>query len=167
MNIRLILVVVIVCLYGFLLKPWWGEYKEQNQEINIQETQISAIQKELKKLREQEAKPQSNDEVSIGKIPKHNEQEQIIRDIERIAEVSGFRFSSLTFNRGIEAASNAKKVNINISLKGPYDRLFFLLSSLQQNDRFIGIKDLRLSSNIKDGTRNAAISLSLFALHQE
>ena len=169
MNIRIILIIIIACLYGFTLKPWWADYKVQKQTIVNNETQIESVKKTLEELKELENNPEETDwENLLKKIPVYNEQEQIIRDLKRISEASGFTFKTLSFGETTDTQAKAERLTVSFSVKGSYDKLFYLLSLIQQNPRYIGIKDLKLTSQtLTDGERRANMNLSLFVLHQQ
>lgn len=169
MNIRIILVILTVCIYGFALKPWWGEYKTQQQTITQNQDQITALQSKLKDLKELENNPEDADwESLLQKIPVYKEQEQVIRDIKRISESSGFTFKSLSFGTATDTKAKAERLTVSLATKGPYDKLFYFLSLIQQNPRYLGVKDLKLTSQTQDdGERRAHLNLSLFVLYQQ
>ena len=148
------------------MKPSIETGKELKSEISIQEKSLTRIEEKLIQLQELENNPTKDWTNAINLIPTENQQEGIMRDIKRIADTSGYQFKNIGFDDNVDKELKTGRIAIRVSVTGPYDKLFYFLSLLEQNPRYVGIENLKLSSKTTDTGRIANMSLSLYALYQ-
>lgn len=166
-NISLVFFLIALTIYGLVIRDYQTESQQQQATIEQLERDIEIVQAERTALETQEAELGVALERSFDRIPGDNEQENILRDLQRISQSSGFAFNGLSFGKGFNAEVDTNQIMISFSVQGPYAQLFPFLRLIEQNNRFLGMNDLRLS--ITDNPtlgRTVSTDITLYALYQ-
>ncbi|HEY5714120.1 MAG TPA: type 4a pilus biogenesis protein PilO, partial [Candidatus Gracilibacteria bacterium] len=107
-------------------------------------------------------------DLAYERIPPQNEQENLIRDIQKISKDTGFAFQGLGFAQSFNADMNVPQLVVNFNVRGAYAQLFAFLRSVEQNPRLLGMNNIRLTmSEDRDLGRQVSTDLAVYALYQE
>lgn len=158
----------IIPLFGFWIRPSLKVLKTQKQEI----AKLEKIRNEkIETLKSLEAKkneiPDESEKNILKKIPLTLEQENLIRDIYKISQKTGFKFTSIGFGKGVNPTVNAPQMKINFSVEGRLALLKEFLLQIEKNERFLGMTDFNIGMNEKNGIRIVSLSVSLYAFAQK
>jgi hypothetical protein len=132
----------------------------------------------LKKL-EQELKVQADVVERASEIVANNVQfkyqDQVITDIDRLANLSGVKVTGYTFEaaspaaapaKGVVLPKGAKKIGITLALRSPmtYDNYLKFLRAIEQNLTRIQVTGVNLSPDIKNPREvtNPSIGIEVF-----
>lgn len=167
-NFKFWLSLSIVPIFGFWIFPSLKVVKSQKQEISKLETIKDDKIKTLKSLEEKKDQiPEASEKEILKKIPLTLEQENLIRDIYKISEKTGFKFTALGFGKGKNSEVEAAQMKINFSVEGRLSLLKQFLLKIEQNERFLGMETFNIGINEKNGIRIVNLSVSLYAFAQK
>ena len=164
-NKKIIIFVICILFIGFVIIPIQRDVR------NLQNTYMS-LEKIMEKKNERLAeliKAKENiiekDTPILKKIPLNLEQENVIRDIKKIAKNSGFDFSGLGFSKSYNEKVGANMLKISCSVKGPLHKAKELLETIENNERFFGMESLGIGTN-SDNVPQVSFSISLYTFYQ-
>lgn len=165
-NFKIISLVLCLPLYLFFIFPTY-------QTIEIQKSTILGLEKEraakniiLKKLQAQKdnlgtkTAKSIEQEKLLSQIPLTLEQENLIRNMGKLALSTGFSFSGFSFSKGSNAEVNAPQMNIGFAVTGAKKYAKDFLTLIENNDRFLGMESLNVSI-LRDSKKIPQVSMSI------
>lgn len=165
-NLKIFLGLGIVLLAGFAIQPWRAEVNEMKAQTEQLQTQRETAQIRFTQLQEAEQISEENPEELLVKVPRTQEQEQVIRDITRIAERTGFDISQMTFSKRTDKTLKGGVLTTNVVLEGPKKSLELFLLGTEQNERFLSVESLNVKVIDAETSSKATVSLSIQSYYQ-
>ncbi len=154
-------------VWGLLTFPLLNEV----QDLRLENQGLENI------LAEKEAKTEELEEIKVefadrikniqAQIPLDSSQENFIRDLRKITTQTGFSFSGIKFSRGQNSQINAPHLIANFSARGDRSNVKNLLALIEQNERFLGMDSLSVSTIESANKSVTNLTLSVYALYQE
>jgi Tfp pilus assembly protein PilO len=175
-SLNILLLLVIVPIYTFWIAPTYEEVKKidaNHQELRTVRDQKLLTLKKFRELANELGKSDTELNKSLARVPKDVEQENLIRDISKIAKDTKFTISGLGFSTSLDQKTGVNKVNIGFSVEGEYKKFARFLKAIEKAPRFYGIENFSISFNQgndentrKRPTRKVSMNVSLYTFYQ-
>lgn len=167
------LLLLLVPLYGFWVFPTQELLdKEQIKVEKLEEKRDEKTQEllELQELRDKLKKLQEENKNAgmepLRKLPFSIDQEDLIQDLQEIANRSGFKFNAVGFSTGINKDLGLPEITMNFSVEGLKAQVPKFLQNIEENERFLLMDDLGVSVD-KQTQQTVSMQISLHAFAQE
>ena len=158
-------VLVLLLIGAGLLYPSWKNLESMKTDLAKLSQDLEKKTKDLKLLDEQIQNEERALKNLVKSVPQYLDQAEIVRDITQITKKHSFSFESLQFSKGIQSRSNTPELVIQFGAQGAAEKITTFLESFEQNDPFIGLKNLQVSiDKNSDGNPKANLGLSLYTL---
>lgn len=167
------LLLLLIPLYGFWISPTKDFLAVQQKKIDALEKEradktqelldLQALKKELEVL---QAENKNAGMEPLRKLPLEIEQENILKDLQKIAHGAGFRFQGVSFSTGVSKDLGLPEIRMNFSVTGLKAQVPKFLESIEKNERFLGMDDLGVNVENNSG-QFVTMNVSLYAFSQE
>ncbi len=164
-SVFIYLLGIIIC--GYYTAPTYSENQKMTDQLLdlTEELNTKEAERDSLKLLKTEMKDAFEDVKK--QIPIGAEQENVIRDLNRLVAASGLSFTSLSFAVGHNAQINVDHLSINFSVEGSVKQIRELLQRIEQNQRFMGLDNLNISGLEDQNNKKTTLSLNIYALFQD
>ena len=167
MKIWPILVLVFSGFAGaFYIAPGWNSIADLEQKKSALEQQRVEKKSELERLHQLQKRVEAEQSLAIS-IPAEKDQADFVRRIQRIASQSGFGFSGLSFSHSVNPQVGTGQINAGFSVQGPARKLELFLTSIENDQRFLGIENLSVNLSRELGQPTAQMGVALYSFFQK
>jgi Tfp pilus assembly protein PilO len=162
-NKHILLSVLLVAVIAFGFYPLLQTVKQketQNEQLFAQK------QQQIERLTELE----NTEKITGSKIalPTSPEQVELINDISRIAKITGLDIpSTWSFSVGHNSDVNAEQISVSFSLSGRHEQIQKFLTEVEQNPRFMGVKDFSFTTDFTKSIPTTEMPITLYAFFLE
>ncbi len=158
---------ISVIIYGAWTFPQWNEWQDKRIELNKLEKTTKEKTESIKKLKQTQANLESTEEDTLlDQVPLTLKQELIMLDLQRIVQESGFIFDGLSFAKKQNSQVEAPELIITFSAQGKKTSIPSFLKRIEENQRFMGLRDLKFSEGELNEVPIATISASVYSFAQ-
>ena len=159
-SFSLLAFVVIVAIAYFLVYPSVGQLKDANIQVDAKNKDVVDLQNKITALQKLSTDMKNNPDkmkmLELG-IPSDGAQAEIVATIANIASNTGTTVKSISQNTSAEP----DLTQIIFSFETSYNGFKLMLGALENNIRFVDIKDINLTRNIKSEGGEAYIAGSM------
>lgn len=159
------LVLVLLLIGAGLLYPSWKNLNIQKDALAQLSVDLNQKTEDLQRLDQQIQEEKDSLKNLSRSIPQYLDQADIVRDINTITKQHSFSFDSVSFSKGIQSKSNTPELVIQFNANGAAEKITAFLETFEQNDPFIGLRNLQVSiDKNSDSTPQASLGLALYTL---
>lgn len=137
---------IIALLVGLLVaKPLRTEVLALSQGLVTQQAELDVLNTEIASLLQVEAElPQAESEREriLSSVPSDLNQDQLVEDLDAIAQEVGISLNSMSFSLQSSELNQASIVSISANFTGNYDDLKTLLKALETNERLLKVSSI-------------------------
>jgi Tfp pilus assembly protein PilO len=160
---NILLTVALIAIAGFGIVPLRQmtlEKEIENERLFIQK------QNQIERLTELENAQKITGNQSA--IPMRPEQLSFVDDITRIAKKNGISLpESWNFSLGRNSEVNAEQISISFPVSGTRAQIQQFLQEIEQNPRFMGVKNFSFTTDSSRTTPRIDMSIDLYAFFLE
>jgi hypothetical protein len=161
----ILLILLAVAVYVFFAKPVGAEVSLIKNQVVVKENEIETLKTELAKFEEAKEELQLVTEVqrreSLRAIPVNIDQDEVIRDLLKIAEANNIVLRSISFSKSEGATRDAKILRINAGFEAGYNDLTRFLRGLETNSRLFRVVSINVQVRKLDFIEYEGVSFSL------
>ncbi|MCB9809468.1 type 4a pilus biogenesis protein PilO [Candidatus Peribacteria bacterium] len=167
---RLIPLILLVLL-GVIAFRYTLPYQRDIARLTSEATRHEALQtqafEQFHATEQKIADIKASKENILTQVPRTREQEQVMRDLQRISTATGYAFTQLSFSDTYDTELKAHSLIVSFAVKGPRNNILPFLRSIESNERFLSMDGLNVSLRREDDGREfALLEISLRAYYQ-
>lgn len=164
---QIIVIVASLVGFGLYVPPVREDVVQMRAENKDLENQIQELNHQLHEVdRIGREAPEKKDQL-VRRIPLDNEQEKLIQDIENITLRTGFSYDGLSFSKGKNPVLGLPELKISFSTQGNKANLIRFLEALENNERFLGLETLSISTREENNVQMVSFGVALYAFYQQ
>ncbi len=160
----ILLVFLAVAVYVFFAKPVGAEVSAIKDRIASKNIEMEDLKSDLAEYEEAKEELELVTEVqrreSLRAVPVNIDQDEVIRDLLKIAEDNNIILRSIGFSKS-GTAGDAKVLRINAGFEGGYDDLTRFLRGLETNSRLFRVVSINVQVRKLDFIDYEEVSFSL------
>ena len=162
--IGLLLIVGALSVWSFYLSDLEDKIEKDEKSIMTNKTEIRKIKQKIAKINGE--KTNRREQIAIlKKIPKANNQAELLVFLRKIVFKYGYDFEQISFNTSFQPEIEGDQTNMRFSISGPVNNLIPFVAELENSSRFMGLKSVSFS--IKNtGNNELSMSVNIFAFSQ-
>ncbi|MDW7683206.1 MAG: type 4a pilus biogenesis protein PilO [Bacillota bacterium] len=165
-NSPLIILLVVVLILGAVLANLmqWNKLREE-QALVVQEEQALEVSEarlsSLRALAAKEEQMRADLELLNQMMPEEPQEDDLIRDLQSGADLSGMHFIHVRFS-GRNVAEGYVEMPVDTAFDGTYHELLYFLDYLKVYERAVRINELRLDEKQDSDDMSVNIRASMF-----
>jgi len=164
--LALLCVLLLGGLYFGATMPLNGDIASAEKRIqNLEKKKVQAFE-EFNNIEEQTKAVTTTQKDVLQRVPKNPEQEQILRDLQKIAKTTGYQFTQVAFTKEQNRDVGANELRANFTVEGPAEKMLQFLRAIENNQRFMGMETLNVQLSSRGALPMAALSVSLYSVYQ-
>lgn len=164
---HIIVLIASGVLFGFVTQPMGEDVKSLKNQTSKLSEEIQTINTQLQEITRIQREEQNQQQELARRIPLQNQQENLIRDIQSIRTKSGFGYESISFRKGKNPVLGLPELKISFSTEGNKQNLLSFLELIEENERFLGMENLSITTRQEGSTPVVSFSVSLYAFYQQ
>lgn len=163
--ISLILLLALIAVGVFWLKPNWDEVTALKVTEQARQTEKDQANQTLETLKLAQANLEGSSEVDratvLTAIPENFEQDKLITLITEIARRNDVNVGSISFSIPFNSTDPIKRATVNISMAGSEGDLLRLLKGLESSSRKMLVKNITVQFGKTEGLERINFNISL------
>lgn len=165
---HILVLVLLVAIGGFYIVPTVNTTRSlRSENIKLQKTLQGKIE-ELQTLNQVLQKTKEQKKSVLSLVPIDNGQEFLLRDLQKIAQQTGFGFNGLQFFKGQNSAVGLPELSINFSTEGQKSQFKKFLLAIENNQRFLGMNRLDVQTDFSaPANPKLRFNVSLYSFYQK
>jgi Tfp pilus assembly protein PilO len=156
-----------ILITGLWIAPQWKKSNAQSTQIQTLETEKNQLHQELQKISAKANADSVDLEVALSQIPNRKAQAELIRDLINLSNKSGFVFKTLGFSVGANPEVGAQELSVRFSLLGRESGLETFLLGVEQNQRWLGLRNFNFQKTERAGTPLVQMEMDLYSFYQD
>ena len=166
-------ILIAVAGFTFFTKGLAADVSSYKVDLSSKIEKSSALEAEVEDLAEKQevldVSTTVNRRKSLDAIPTDLNQDEVIRNIVRIAEDNLIDFNSISFSQGGTQKEGVSALRVSASFEGDYGDLINFLEGIEQNARMINVNTISVQvSDVDIGSiKRVTFALSMEAYYQD
>ncbi len=156
-----------VIVLGTYVQPLREDVRNQERVFQTKESEIETLNEQLNTITQLQKEKSEFASEFVDSIPLAPEQDALLQDLYTLTLRHGFVFDAVSFTRGENPQVGIREIRASFNTEGSKRNLIPFLKSIEENKRFLGLKNLSITTSSEGSTETVRFGVDIYAFYQQ